>query len=656
MKYFFIFTKGGISDVFKQIWISYNYCKKYNRILVINTKHSYELQDDIRKYILFNDPIIFMGDITELYGSIKNESFYPCEIDYENVIVDTVKKDGKVMYMYKNINLDIDLDKDYDETVLICSSPIGGSDMVSVFKNLVSGFSPMLLQSFYERYSSIPPDYISVHVRNTDYSSNVGDFINENKNNFKDKNIFLATDSFQTLTEFKNKFGSRIYSFSDLTVNKDSNKALHFSERKNIPQFITDIFCDLLLSCYGNEYYYSSKQSNYSKNILELRYNIDILNKLTSLNKTFNFTPQPYKIETYSGSKYLLLIPQAGFTDKMEQIWLGYKYCKKYGRILIIDTRFTIQLNDDIRKYIIFNDDIIFMGDIDQLIDSLKDESFYPIKIGLEDLRNVNEFSDTSNGYDYKNTNMTINLEKDYDETVIVHSMCGTNNNNNTPILNIFQNINLKISNNILNILHQRYGSIPYEYISVHVRNTDYSSNVEDFIKENENNFKDKNIFLATDSFQTLTTFKNKFGSKIYSFSDLLENKDNNKPLHNLQKKNTELFITDIICDMLLLSYGIKYYYSLEISGFSRTVEELAKNIDIINKITGLIPRTPAPEKYVVSTSNNITVKGSPIPTIRSVEKFSMDLKTNMNIQSIICIIFFVIIAVLVMLNIFGIL
>ena len=79
-------------------------------------------------------------------------------------------------------------------------------------------------------------------------------------------------------------------------------------------------------------------------------------------------------------------------------------------------------------------------------------------------------------------------------------------------------------------------------------------------------------------------------------------------------------------------------------------------HIDIINKITGLIPRTPAPEKYVVSTSNNITVKGSPIPTIRSVEKFSMDLKTNMNIQSIICIIFFVIIAVLVMLNIFGIL
>ena len=85
MKYFFTFPQGGFNDMCNIIWNCYNYSLKYGRILVIDTRYCISVEDDIRKYLLFSNPIIYNDNIDILYNTIKNKSSYPCKIDYKDV-------------------------------------------------------------------------------------------------------------------------------------------------------------------------------------------------------------------------------------------------------------------------------------------------------------------------------------------------------------------------------------------------------------------------------------------------------------------------------------------------------------------------------------------------------------------------------------------
>ena len=45
--------------------------------------------------------------------------------------------------------------------------------------------------------------------------------------------------------------------------------------------------------------------------------------------------------------RYFFCFPQGGFNDFCEIIWISLEYCKKFNRILVIDTRFIITFKDD---------------------------------------------------------------------------------------------------------------------------------------------------------------------------------------------------------------------------------------------------------------------------------------------------------------------
>jgi hypothetical protein len=205
-QYLICFPQAGINDMLSRITDCYNYCVKYNRILVIDSSHNW-FEEDIRDYINFNSPIIYKGELNELYDKLNKETTYPPE--FKGILNNrfNFKWTSPEYYMYNNKCIDNKLSCDYTEIVRIYVA-CGDSTPIKINLLKISSFTNIVLDIFRERYNKLPKDYISVHIRNTDKLSNVDDFLNKYKEEIIGKSIFLATDHAPTILKFKELFGS----------------------------------------------------------------------------------------------------------------------------------------------------------------------------------------------------------------------------------------------------------------------------------------------------------------------------------------------------------------------------------------------------------------------------------------------------------------
>ena len=220
--------------------------------------------------------------------------------------------------------------------------------------------------------------------------------------------------------------------------------------------------------------------------------------------------------------KYMYVFPEGGFNNICQIISKCYEYCLQYNRILVIDTRYICTFRDDIRKYLIFTLPQIFDGDIDILFNSLKKTStFYPSQLKnifndekLDYKTIISKFKFTKKGYFYNDIQLTIDLNKDYKEDFIFYSQCS----GGIGILNIFKNV--KLYKKLKDTIKKRISKLPKEYISIHIRNTDRFSNLNDFIKINHLNFKDKNLFVSSDNLNSIKHMQ-KLYKNVYTFSNI---------------------------------------------------------------------------------------------------------------------------------------
>lgn len=283
-KYMYVFPEGGFNNICQIIWKCYEYSLKYNRTLVIDTRYICTFRDDIRKYLIFTLPNVFDGDIDILFNSLKNTStFYPKElkdvftddkINYKTIV--SQFKFTKKGYLYNDINLTINLNKDYEEDIIFYAQCKGGNGILNIFKNVK--LYNKLKDVIKNRISKLPKDYVSIHIRNTDRVSNMKEFIKNNHSNFVGRNLFVASDNLNSIKQMKTLY-KNVYSFSNIP--DIGNKAIHANNwNLNKEEFIIDCIADIFLLCYGKEYYFSCIESGYSKNIILLRDNIDILNNL----------------------------------------------------------------------------------------------------------------------------------------------------------------------------------------------------------------------------------------------------------------------------------------------------------------------------------------------------------------------------------------
>lgn len=97
------------------------------------------------------------------------------------------------------------------------------------------------------------PSSLGVHVRRTDHSRH-GELlpdeyyfskIDENLNKDKYENIFLATDDFNTIIKFKNRYGNRLF-YNENIVRSNGSIGIHYSNQIDKEKLTSDVMMDAL--------------------------------------------------------------------------------------------------------------------------------------------------------------------------------------------------------------------------------------------------------------------------------------------------------------------------------------------------------------------------------------------------------------------------
>lgn len=251
MRYVLCLPMGGLNDMCTVIDRCLEYCKKYNRSLVIDTRESVHFKDSIHKYMEINDPCIYKGDILEFYSNIsENTSIFPSYIkpyihDKFNIIW---KTDG-VFYHNTIGPLNFNINTDYNEEILLYVQCGGASVIPGFFYKSI--FKPIITMTLLKRKSKLPNSYIGVHIRNSDIQTDIKKFIQDNNTILKTSKMFLASDDSETIELFKALFKENCFTFSNIPNYRQLNGPRSIQRINRTPldheQYNIDTICDLLL-------------------------------------------------------------------------------------------------------------------------------------------------------------------------------------------------------------------------------------------------------------------------------------------------------------------------------------------------------------------------------------------------------------------------
>ncbi len=268
-KYLVCIPQDGLNDMLNRIWHCYQYALRFKRILVVDTRKSPGFKDDIFKYMTFKNSIFYKGNLDTLYDTLYGKSIYPTELSSVNL-----RNLVEIPEPYLKFNPT----RVYFETVLVCYPRGGGMDAIFLLREC--SLASEVIQKYNERRGLLPPTYTSLHIRNTDYSSDVSSFLKKIKIS---NDIFVASDNASTIELCKTTFGQRVHSFSNIPKGSDGQN-IHIDLRTdtNNKDLNIDSFVDLLLLASGSELHVSLEKSGYSQLALSLHRNKDVLRNLTT--------------------------------------------------------------------------------------------------------------------------------------------------------------------------------------------------------------------------------------------------------------------------------------------------------------------------------------------------------------------------------------
>jgi len=265
-KYVLCRPRGGLNDTLCQIENCWNYCEKYNRILIIDTTRSgifvefshlfenilengfiFSLSTDLLNHINSLD-----CQIKQLEGKIDN---YECVYDKEKNYI--LKENQQI--------IKFDFDKDYKESLLVYEQCGGGVESIKLLNKL--RLSKELNNKF--KKHKIYDSYFSIHVRNTDYKTDYMSLFEEIKNEVTNKKLLVCSDDPRVIENAKVFFTESIILPSTSNNFTERGKPLHttfnnysIEEKKILSE---NSVVDLLLLS-GSEKIYYTKLSGYNFN------------------------------------------------------------------------------------------------------------------------------------------------------------------------------------------------------------------------------------------------------------------------------------------------------------------------------------------------------------------------------------------------------
>ena len=599
--------------LFLKIIYKYNldFCKKNNINLILIddnnvtdyiTPHprfkklAYHFKSDIiRYYILhkyggfwFDTDVIIIKDINNLYESIKN---YECMLDVE-----------------------------YDEQIGCASLFIKKQSVVSNFcinyinnilnKNIKltwGTIGPITVEMLYKNHKSL------IWLNNYETVKNGCNFICWNKDpGINKEDWYLKTEKLSKSKADFLKNNSSCYYLITWTIYRinDMGTKLNnmvFNDKRSVFSYFVNygkdkiIVKNSIVSEWNGEYI---KGKVKWKDNATISYIKDDKHHIYKYNSLWRLGENGVKVYKKLGNKidnvidlkdkYVLCCPINGLNDTFNQIMKCYNYCKKTGRTLLVNTN--VNHNQSMRynfsDYFHFKDtDVNIISDTNEISNLLKKQNFTVINNLNNYLGNnyLTEFigkeSDGTNILCDKDTKIPLKFDfsKDYDEDVLIHFQGGQCNIGGLLFNYIFLNKNLE------EYVKSKINTLPKNYTSFYVRNTDKKSNYKKLLYDNFKIIKNKNIYLATDCKSVINWYRN-INSKIYNFTTFPD--ENSKNLHN-SNVNTKTKIYDAVTDLYVMGKSDKIITNSN-SGYLNLGNYLFENKKFISNIL-------TPKKYFLT-------------------------------------------------------
>jgi hypothetical protein len=262
--YLYLIPLGGINDI---LWVMYNcieFCKKHNRILLLDTINStYKI--NFKDYFSINLPNIIY-DIDEIKTIVdKNITVYPNYYTGKLLdILNGVIKSTCHPLLHDNVS----------EDIIFCST-CGGGPGYEVFKDIKINSSIGAICR--EKINLLTQPYLSIQIRNTDYKCDYQQLYYENKDLIHSYNcVYIATDDKNVLSFFSDK-KLNIFNFTTFPDGDYFNLQLSdIDPHIKIIDLLTDIYVislsDKVLSNSMGGFIQLVRRCNANKNDIILKY------------------------------------------------------------------------------------------------------------------------------------------------------------------------------------------------------------------------------------------------------------------------------------------------------------------------------------------------------------------------------------------------
>jgi len=224
---------------------------------------------------------------------------------------------------------------------------------------------------------------------------------------------------------------------------------------------------------------------------------------------------------------------------------------------------------------------------------ALKNVDVFPNFLGNDLVRYDANFDRDLGYFVKKNTRqpITFDFNKDYNEPLLVHHASGRLHRTSVAALS-----RLRLHKNLGDELSKRLRSIGSNYVSVHIRNTDYTTNYQPLLNQlkGHNALRDcESLFVATDDIACLAFCRDLFRSiNIVSFSKLPQ--ETRRAIHRLSERD-DIFERnrDAILDLLMLALSHKFIFfeinqnrwGAKYSGFSILALDLRNSMTVLNEL-----------------------------------------------------------------------
>jgi hypothetical protein len=275
--------------------------------------------------------------------------------------------------------------------------------------------------------------------------------------------------------------------------------------------------------------------------------------------------------------------PMGGVNDCLNQISKSIKYALHYDRVIVLDHRVS-SFPTPFLDYFKLDDDIgRIVYEIRQ--DSASHYAIYGISGSDNSYNDLYGAKINADLLDEKES--CLNFNQTYDEDVIVHQSFGGG---------IDSEYFLKISTlscEMKSLLNKYQKIVCEAEVSIHIRNTDLSTDWSTVFRGVIKQFPIEKIFLATDSALVYNNAIKLFGDRLLSLEIYRSDGASNIHYENeLSHEDSILNTKRTIVDLCLLA-SPKYLVtpltkSYQLSGFSRLASLLGQDSIVYNKFTGM--------------------------------------------------------------------